>query len=69
MKSLKRKITTCHWRNDIDKRERNLSNVVCRLHCLPCLRVIELGKCEREGVYDRRIKCENGNKEYPKQIQ
>lgn len=69
MKSLKKEITTCLWRNDIDKRERNLGYVVCRLHCLPCLRVIELGKCERKGVYDRRIKYQNGIIENPNKIQ
>ncbi len=46
IQEVKSAIRTCHYRNDFLKHERYLKHVICRLHCLPCLRVIELGKCD-----------------------
>lgn len=48
-KDIKRVIRTCHIRSDYPKgrQSRYLSDVICRDYCLPCMRVIEKGKCPK----------------------
>ena len=50
-KELKHIVRTCTIRHDFMEHKRNLNEVICRDHCLPCLRVIELGKCTRIKEY------------------
>lgn len=48
-KDIKHVIRTCHIRNDYPtgRKSRYLSDVICRDHCLPCMRVIEKGQCPK----------------------
>ena len=48
-KDIERVIRTCEIGHDCstDRRSRNLSDVICRDHCLPCLHVIDIGLCPK----------------------
>ena len=56
---IKHIIRTCPMRDDFMHHKRNMREVICREQCLPCLRVVELGKCEsiikafKENVNDK----------------
>ncbi len=54
--AIKHAVETCPWRSDCENHEEDMRWVICRLMCLPCLRVIETGQCstltelsEKEG--------------------
>lgn len=48
-KDIKHVIRICHIRNDYPtgRKSRYLSDVICRDQCLPCMRVIEKGQCQK----------------------
>ena len=46
-KEIKSAIRKCPYKEDlISEKRRDYRYVLCRLHCLPCLRAIEKGLCE-----------------------
>ena len=47
--NIKHVIRTCKTRNDYPtgRKSRYLSDVICREFCLPCMRVVEMGKCPK----------------------
>ena len=53
-------IRTCHWRDDRLKHRKDMREVICRGMCLPCLRAIELGKCDALLDLIRKERIENG---------
>lgn len=61
-KDIKRVIRTCHRRNDYQtgRQSRYLSDVICCDYCLPCMRIIEKGKCPK---LIELFKAESENKE------
>lgn len=46
-KQIKSAIRNCHWRDDaFNGKRRDMREVICRGLCLPCLKVIDDGKCD-----------------------
>lgn len=46
-KQIKSAIRKCHWRDDcMNGKHRDMRAVICRGLCLPCLKVIDDGKCD-----------------------
>ena len=46
-KEIKSAIQNCHWRDDaMNGKNSDERYVICRGYCLPCLKVIDDGKCD-----------------------
>lgn len=46
-KQIKSAIRNCHWRDDaFNGKNRDDRYVICRGYCLPCLKIIDDGKCD-----------------------
>ena len=42
----KHTVMTCHWRDDSPNHRKDMRDVICRGTGLPCLRVLEKGRCD-----------------------